>query len=220
MDRIPGPVKPTRRYNSSRRREQARQTRHAILDAAQRLFLVHGYGATTVASIARASDVSVETIYKGFGGKGGLVRALWHRGLEGSGPIPAERRSDEMQQRERDPRTVIRNWGRFITEVAPRTVPIILLVRAASATDPEMATLLEQADLERLRRMEHNARQLLALGGLRDGLSLEDVRDVLWTYSSLELYELLVLRRGWAVERYGEFAADGMAAALLPQGAR
>jgi hypothetical protein len=39
---------------------------------------------------------------------------------------------------------------------------------------------------------------------------------VLWTYSSPELYELLVIRRGWSVERYGRFIADSMIAALLP----
>jgi hypothetical protein len=39
---------------------------------------------------------------------------------------------------------------------------------------------------------------------------------VLWTYSSPELYDMLVIRRGWAVERYGQFIADAMIAALLP----
>lgn len=35
--------------------------------------------------------------------------------------------------------------------------------------------------------------------------------------SSQELYELLVLRRGWAIGRYGRFVAEGMTAALLPR---
>jgi hypothetical protein len=38
----------------------------------------------------------------------------------------------------------------------------------------------------------------------------------MWTYSSPELYELLVLGRGWPTERYGAFIADAMIAALLP----
>jgi hypothetical protein len=38
----------------------------------------------------------------------------------------------------------------------------------------------------------------------------------LWTYSSPELYELLVMRRGWHPEDYGRFAAQAMIAALLP----
>jgi len=215
MDSISEPVKSSRRYDSPRRRQQAIATRNAVLDAAERLFLEQGYGPTTIASIARGASVSVETIYKGFGGKAGLVRALWQRGLEGTGPIPAERRSDEIHDREEDPRAVILAWSRFMIEVAPLAAPILLLMRAAAVSDPEMARLLEESDAERLRRMELNARRLMEHGGLRDGLTAEDVRDVLWTYSSAELYELLVLRRGWPLERYADFAADAMTAALL-----
>ncbi len=47
-------------------------------------------------------------------------------------------------------------------------------------------------------------------------MTLDAATDVLWTYSSPELYELLVLRRSWSVERYGRFIADAMIAALLP----
>jgi hypothetical protein len=39
--------------------------------------------------------------------------------------------------------------------------------------------------------------------------------DVMWTYSSPELYELLVLRRKWTPARYGRFVADAMIAELL-----
>ena len=39
---------------------------------------------------------------------------------------------------------------------------------------------------------------------------------MLWTYSSPELYELLVLNRGWPAEGYATFIADAMIAALLP----
>ena len=70
------PVKPKRRYDSPRRAEQARQTRVEVLDAARRLFLHDGFAVTTIAAIAAEARVSVETIYKMFGGKPGLVRAI------------------------------------------------------------------------------------------------------------------------------------------------
>jgi hypothetical protein len=65
--------------------------------------------------------------------------------------------------------------------------------------------------------MEHNARRLYERGCFRPGVGLEQARDVLWTYSSTELYELLVLRRGWPLQVYGQFIAEGMGAALLPR---
>jgi AcrR family transcriptional regulator len=215
MDSNAADVKPRRRYDSSRRRRQARRTRDAILEAGKRLFLDGGYAGTTVAAIAEAADVSVDTIYKGFGGKAGLVRAIAERGLEGVGPVPAEQRSDEMRTLERDPRVVMQRWGTFVTEVAPLGAPIFLLIRTVAASDPEVATMLEELDRARLERMEHNAQGLFERGDFREGVTLAYARDVLWTYSSPELYELMVMRRGWPLERYGQFVAEGMIAALL-----
>jgi len=75
-----------------------------------------------------------------------------------------------------------------------------------------------QADLEadRLKRMTHNASSLANAGHLRPGITVRQAADVLWTYSAPELYELLVLRRGWPVKRFGQFITDGMIVALHP----
>jgi AcrR family transcriptional regulator len=211
-------VNPRRRYDSPRRAAQARQTRAAVIDAAQQLFLRNGFAATTIAAIAAKAQVSAETIYKTFGGKPGLVRAICEHALTGEGPVPAETRSDDLQMTEPDPRNIIRGWGTLTAEVAPRVSPILLLLRAAAATDPEMAGLRAELDASRLRRMTHNARNLADAGHLRDGITTEHAAEVLWTYSSPELYELLVINRGWPAGNYGAFIADAMIAALLPPG--
>ena len=54
-----------------------------------------------------------------------------------------------------------------------------------------------------------------ASGQVRPEHSAEDARDILWTYHSPEVYELLVIERGWSVERYARFFADGVIGALL-----
>jgi AcrR family transcriptional regulator len=209
-------VKPRRRYDSARRAEQARQTRAAIIEAAKRLFLGGGFAATTVAAIAAEAQVSVETIYKTFGGKPGLVRAICDAALAGEGPVPAETRSDRLQVHEPDPRMIIQGWGELTVEVAPRIAPIMLLVRSAAAADPEMAGLLTEIDAARLSRMTRNARNLAATGHLRHDITVEQAGEVMWTYSSPELYELLVVTRGWPLQRYGAFIAEALIAALLP----
>jgi AcrR family transcriptional regulator len=216
MDRRTTAVKTKRPYDASRRREGARRNRDALIDAAERRFLRDGYARTTIAALADDAGVSVDTIYKSFGGKPGLIRAIRARALEGEGAVPAETRSDALHARERDPRKIIEGWGALTAEVAPRAAPILLLVRSAAATDPEVATLLDEMDADRLRRMTDNARRLRDAGHLRPGISLAQAADVLWTYSAPELYELLVLRRGWRPKRYGRFVADAMVSALLP----
>jgi hypothetical protein len=67
--------------------------------------------------------------------------------------------------------------------------------------------------------MIDNAGTLARTGALRPEVSVERAGEILWTYSSPELYELLVVVRGWPVERYGTFIADAMVAALLPEAA-
>ena len=208
-------VKGKRRYDASSRREQANRSRSRIIEAAERRFLDDGYALTTIAAIGDDAGVSVDTIYKSFGGKPGLVRAIREQALRGARPVPAEQRSDELQTEELDPRKIIEGWGRFSTEIAPRASPILLLLRDAARTDPDLHVLLEEMDSDRLRRMTDNARRLHAAGHLRSGITVAVAADVMWTYSSPELYELLVLRRGMPVKRYGQFIADAMITALL-----
>lgn len=208
-------VNTRRAYDGTRRLERARRTHQGLLDAALDRFLEHGYAATTVESIARDAGVSAATVFKSYGGKPGLVRALCDRALEGAGPLPAEQRSDALKQSASDPRSLIEGWGRLTVEVAPRVAPILLLLRDAAATDSLAAALHDELDRNRLRRMTVNARHLVRAGYLRPGVGLAETRDVLWLYSSPELYDLLVRRRRWSVVRYGRFVADAMIAALL-----
>ena len=209
-------VKSRRPYDSRARKEQAARNRDAVLDAAERLFLERGYAGTSIASIAQEAGLSVQTIYKVFGSKPGLVKAIYFRGLLGKEGAPAYDRSDAMREREVDPRKIMRQWGALTTEVASVVSPIRLLMRSAALADPEMEALLRETDEDRLERMRHHARFLKERGYLREGVTLGEATDVLWTCSSVEIYDLLVVQRGWPLPRFARFVADFMITALLP----
>jgi AcrR family transcriptional regulator len=204
-----------RPYNARQRRQQASLRRDRIVEVAERQFLRAGYANTTIAAIADDAGASVDTIYKSFGSKAGLIRAIRARALLGEGAVPAEQRSDALHTRGRDPKQIIQRWGALTAEVVPLAAPILLLVRDAAGTDPELRSLLKELDADRLRRMTDNARRLQEGGHLRKGLSVARAAEILWTYSSPELYELLVLRRGLTVSNYGRFVADAISNAVL-----
>lgn len=206
---------PSRRYDSSGRQAQARRSHEAVLEAAQHQFLRGGYGATTIAAVAAEAGVSVETVYKAFGGKPGLVRAIYDRGVRGQGRVSAYERSDQMRERETDPRTIMRKWGELTTEVAAQLTPIRLLMRAAAASDPEIAGLLKDSDNQRLERMRHHAEFLAGRGYLREGVTTDKAADILYTCSSVEIYEVLVLQRGWSLSEFAQFVSDFMISGLL-----
>ena len=64
-------------------------------------------------------------------------------------------------------------------------------------------------------RMRDNARALMATADVRPGHSLAEVTDVLFAVSSAEMYELLVIRRGWTTRRFARFQRETLAGALL-----
>jgi len=75
------------------RAESARRVDH-LLDVASALFLEHGYGATTIEAVARASGIAKKTIYRRFGDKpalfGAVLRRLSDRWLTGLGEVAVD----------------------------------------------------------------------------------------------------------------------------------
>jgi AcrR family transcriptional regulator len=208
------PAVKSRAYDASRRRARALERRARVLDVAWEQFRTQGYAATTVAAVAHGAHVSEETVYKSFGGKSGLVRELRSRALAGAGPEHAETRSDRLRE-EDDPVRIVRGWARLAAEVAPRVVPVLLLVRDAALVDPAMRAMVAELDAERWRRMADNAAALQRAGHLRPGLTKRRATDLMFSASSPEMFELLVLRCGWDLSRYARHLEDTLRAGLL-----
>jgi AcrR family transcriptional regulator len=183
-------VKPRRRYDSTRRQAQAAQTRQDIVAAALDLFVERGYAATTMAAIAQAAGVVVETIYRAFGSKAALLK-------------------------EPDPRRVLELHAATQPGIHARAGPPLRVLMEAAAAHPELAEVWDQVEAQRLDGMRRLAQSLSDRGALRPGLSVEEAGDILWTVNSLAVYDLLVRQRGWAPERYRDWVAATNARALL-----
>lgn len=211
-------VKGSRRYDSSHRQQQARLTRQTIIETARQLFLDRGYAGTTIAAVAEGAGVSVESIYKAFGNKAGLAKAVFDVAIIGDHEsIPMLQRDAVARMKaEPDPRRILHMYGEHLAAAGPRAGRLQLLIRSAAAGDVDAAAVWTQMVDERLIGMTEFARDLHERGFLRSGVSLEEARDVLWTYNSVELFDLLVLQRGWDPQRYGRWIAEALVAALLP----
>ncbi|BBY04480.1 TetR family transcriptional regulator [Mycobacterium seoulense] len=208
---------PPRRYDSTRRRQQAQHNRHAVLAAARRRFLAQGYAATTIGEIARDAGVSVETVYKAFSTKAGVLKALFDVSVAGDDePIPMVER-DVIQNVANATEAVdkLELYAKHLAASMPRSAPVQLLARDGAASSPDAANVWKQIRDETLTGMTMFASDLAGTGQLR--VSARQARDILWTYHAPELYELLVLERGWSATRYGKFIAQAWIAALLEQ---
>jgi AcrR family transcriptional regulator len=191
-----------RQYDSTWRQEQARETRQRIIQAAHDLFLSQGYGSTTIADIARAAGIAVETVYSAFRNKHTLLRQVWYVSF----------RDDEEDIRLWDRpeiRTVIAepNLARrfeaqaiVLTAVFRRITPVLLMLQGAVASQPAAAAMLAEFDERRLDAAAKYAHAAVATGQL--AVSEDECRDMLWATLDGALWHRLVAERGWSDERF------------------
>ncbi len=202
-------VKP-RRYRSSVREEQARRTRQAILDAARGLFAEQGYPATTIAQIAAAAGVAVDTVYASVGAKPVLMRLLMETAISGTDQaVPAEQRDYVHKFRAASSaKDKIGIYAAAVTEINMRMAPLHLVLRGAAAAAPELAEIRDEISARRAANMRLLARDLAETGELRPGLDPDEVADVVWSMNSAEYFSLLVRERGWAPDKLAAWLAD------------
>jgi AcrR family transcriptional regulator len=211
------PVKPKRRYDSTRRREQAAATRLEILEAAQRLFERDGYTATTMAAVATEAGVALKTVYLAFETKAGLLRALWHlrlRGDEDDVPI-AERQWYRDVIAEPDPERQLRLGARNARQVKGRAANLMRAMRDAAGTDADSAALWRRIQDDFLANQRAVVDAIDAKGGLAPGLDAARAADILWTLNHPDVWHLLVGERGWTPEEWEQWFADTACAQLL-----
>ena len=78
-----------RNYKSELREAQAEATRQRILDALA-VVMAEGVEALSVPAVAKQAGVSVGTVYRHFGHKAGLVRALMPHAIQRTGSVVDE----------------------------------------------------------------------------------------------------------------------------------
>jgi AcrR family transcriptional regulator len=216
-------VKPRRQYDSRRRREQAAQTRRDIEVAADKLFRERGYVGTSMPAIAAEAGVVVETVYRAFGSKSALFKAVIESALAGGSKRaetpPAERPAIRAVIEETDPRRKLELYAATQPGVHGRSGPLYRVLVAAADSDPELRDVLDAMEARRLHGLGGLAAQLAESRAMRSGLSVDDARDIIWTLCSTAVHDLLVRQRGWSAETYQNWLAAALQRVLLEEGA-
>jgi AcrR family transcriptional regulator len=196
------PERVKRRYDSTRRQEQARENRRRILAAAHELFVDKGYGSTTISEIAGAAGVAVETVYATFRNKPTLLHRAWDVAVGGDEQDVHLLERPEMRAvlGEADLPARFARFASVNTAIMRRTAGLRLAVQGAAGTDPAAASLLAEIDRARFEAMGVHARAAAATGQL--AVPEEECRDVLFAMTDGSLWHNLVERRSWSDERY------------------
>jgi TetR/AcrR family transcriptional regulator of autoinduction and epiphytic fitness len=208
----------SRRYDVTRRHEQARQTRQTITEAARTLFVERGYAGATISAIAQEAGVAPETIYATFGSKRAILSHLVDVSVTGDDqPVSLLGRPFvHATEQEPDQRQQIGMFARQMCAIMERMAPIFDVVRTAAKTEPDIAEMRAAMLHGRQQGMMHFVRSVVAHGPLREGLSIEEAADSVFALSSGELFTVLTADLGWPGDRYVTWLTETLIATLLP----
>lgn len=167
-----------RGYSSSTRTRLAALTRREILKAAETLFTRHGYVRTTVAAIAEEAEVAVNTVYASVGGKLAVLLALTQAGASDEVAAQALDRIEDSDSAAEILRllAVGTGWTRA------RQQSLLAILFDNRNVHPDVSAAAEHAEQLLRERLGRVAARLLAVGGLRAGLSRADLDRALWFY--------------------------------------
>jgi len=189
-----------RPYHSPLRQEQARATRQRILDAALALFGGQGYGATSIAAVAREAGVVPETIYATFGSKRGIVDGLIERA------VPRQVLADldaSWNANAGDPAAQLAVVAAFSTAFWGRNDELAAIFRRGTGdADIGHEWSTRQAD-----RRAYFAHLLSSWPDavFRAGLDRDDAVDIMWALATDEVFHLFVRERGWSPSAYEQW---------------
>jgi AcrR family transcriptional regulator len=209
-----------RTYDSSRRQAQSRATKAQVVDAARALFVERGYPATTIESIGDAADVPLATIYRLFGSKLGILKAVIDVTLGGDDqPVEFGDRPDVRAARaEQDPERLLDAFAHLARSLMDRSAPILGALATAATVDPEAARLLEEVRRQRLTGQSRIAEALVRRKALRPDVTRSEAVDVIYALLSPDMHRVLTEERRWSPEHYEKWLAQSLKRLLLAAG--
>jgi len=207
-----------RKYDSSRRKAQARQTRRQIVEAARQLFIEKGYAGATIEAIAQEAGVAQETVYAIFGNKRSILSFLMDISVGGDDqPVRImDRPKPQAVLHETDQHQQLQLFSQDITDILSRVGPVFAILRSAAKLEPEIMELVQNMLAERLQNMTRFVQSVIDHGPLRAGLDQTSAGEIVWAMTSPELFQLFTVDLGWTEEKYAHWLADTLERLLLP----
>jgi AcrR family transcriptional regulator len=211
-------ISPKRKYNSTRRKTQAQQTRMQIIEAARILFIEYGYTGASIEAIAKQANVAPETVFAIFGNKRTILMNLVAISVGGDDqPIPLMKRpGPQAVLQETNPNTQLRLFAHDIANILERVAPVMEILHCAAKYEPEIADLLKNLLEERLQNLTMFVHNLSSHNPIRDDFDERRAGEIVWAITSPEVFRLLTIDRKWSIEDYSHWLGDTLIRLLIP----
>ncbi|WNO76847.1 helix-turn-helix domain-containing protein [Streptomyces sp. AM8-1-1] len=195
-----------------KRAERSRRTRENIVAAARDLFVAQGYGATSLQEVADRAGVAVQTVYFVFRNKRALFKDVVDTSIAGDAEPVATMDRDWFRAACAEPTAAgqLRAHVRGVRDILGRVAPIIPLIAAAAATDPEIAAQWPDGPEPRYTVQHTAAKALTSKPDARPDIDTDRAADLLYGLLSPELYLIFVRDRGWSPDAWEEWACAAL----------
>ena len=199
------------------RRGRAKATHSRIVKAAYRLFCAQGYAGTTMAQIAEAAGVAVQSVYFTFHTKATLLSRAYDFAVMGEEEpqIPERTAWYRAMTAEPDVTEALRHFVAGVGEITRRVTPLALAAQVAADGDPDTARVMAFHDGMQADAYREVVKLLSAKAELRPGLSLEHGTDLLLLYAGTDVYHVMVEMRGWSHDEFLEWTVEALADQLF-----
>jgi AcrR family transcriptional regulator len=206
-----------RAYDGSRRAAATRATKRQVVETARRLFLETGYPATTMTRIADESGVPPATVYRLFGSKRGILKAVVDVSFGGDDEAIEFRHRPEVQAAfaAEDPGAMLDAFAHVHRGVIHRAGAFQHVLATSAVVDDEAAEMLEIVRRQRHQGQSRIVRDLARRKALRAGLTKRAAADIVYTVLSPEVFRILTVERGWTEEQHEAWVARTLRAQLL-----
>ncbi len=196
-------------YDNSQRAASASTTRARVLDSAKESFLANGYGATTIRRVAEQAGVSQELIYKSFGNKATLLKAVYDVTLAGDDEdVPMAERPIAVAIREAaTPAEAVTAYAEMARVISARVDPLLRVLLGSRGTDKGLAEFAATTDRERHIGSTMAVRSWHEQGWIRPDLTIDEAADIVWALNSPGPRWLLE-DRGWTDVEVTGWLAD------------
>jgi TetR/AcrR family transcriptional regulator, regulator of autoinduction and epiphytic fitness len=206
-----------REYRSPLRAEQAAATRRRIVEAARELLLERGFAATKLDQVAAHAGVALPTLTGHFPNKGALLEEVLRAVAGGTAEDERAPLGEQLKAllATTDPRELLTAVAAVIRAANERAFELFEILRKAAAVDPAIEERRRSGAEARRRDQAPIARHLKRHRALLPGISEQQATDILWLYSSADVYRLLVHDSHWPTKRYEQWLAQTLKQALL-----
>lgn len=194
------------------------ETEAKIAEAATELFCTRGYVDTTMAAIAGAAGVAVQTLYLRHGSKAAILSAALDVAIAGDArDVTLPDRTDGFFAQtfaEPDAGRAIAIAVHGARDVCDRTHRLYDVIRSAAA-DPEVAAVLGKNRSERIGGLRTLAKTIAKKHGYDPSAPVQRTADLLYALGTEDAYLLFVIDRGWKPDVWEQWVVDTITTQVL-----